>query len=141
MAYCQVYNQAAIELLGEVAEQLERHTRIRILLDGHSHVPGSPRSQLMELAEGRAKAVLAALKMLGIDESRMATCGSGNTGRGMKVYINIRSIDKFRPKDEPELSALDMSIKSIVARETITVKPAPSQRAADLGVPLTAWAT
>ena len=90
------------ELLGEVAEQLKWHTGVRILLDGHSHVPDSPRSQLMELAEGRAKTVLAALKMLGIDESRMATCGSGNTGRGMKVYITIRSIDKLRPKDEPE---------------------------------------
>ena len=97
----------------------------------------------MELAEGRAKTVLAALKMLGIDESWMATCDSGNTGRGMKVYITIRSIDKLRPKDEPEPSTLDMSIKSIVARVAKTVKPqklAPSQRAVDLGLSLTAWA-
>ena len=131
------------ELLGEAAKQLKRHSRIRILLDGHSHLPGSPHSQLMALAEERAKAMLAALKMLGIDESRMATCGSRNTGGGMKVCIAIRSIDKLRPKDEPEPSTLDMSIKSIVARVAKTVKPqklAPSQRAVDLGLSLTAWA-
>jgi len=65
-------------IIDQVAEMLNQHPELKISIEGHTDNTGSPASN-QSLSENRAKAVVAAIGLKGVDKTRMTARGFGQS--------------------------------------------------------------